>query len=284
MLLGSPAGIEPSNGVASVDDMVSSLADRLQDEPDDVVGWKMLGRSYFELERYEESADAFGRAVELESGSDGQTLADLGQALLMFEPDSINGQAGQLFESSLALSPTNAKALFYGGMAAINRGDGLLGADRWEKLLETSPPPQNVEELLRTRIAILRGETQSQPAPVVAESAPLLTVRVELGEHAAMAVNGDATVFLIARDPNQPSPPIAAIRRKAAELPAEITLSDADAMIPGRVPSAFAELEIVARASVSGNPIAQSGDWFGTARIDKGDDEVLAIQIDQQVP
>jgi hypothetical protein len=55
-------------------------------------------------------------------------------------------------------------------------------------------------------------------------------------------------------------------------------------MIPGRVPSAFEELEIVARASVSGNPIAQSGDWFGSARVNRGSDGVLQIRIDQQVP
>jgi cytochrome c-type biogenesis protein CcmH len=282
--LGSPAGTGSREGVASIDDMVSSLAARLQDEPDDVSGWKMLGRSYFELERYEESADAFGKAVALESANDGQTLADLGQALIMFEPDSINGEAGRLFETALSLSPTNAKALFYGGMTAINRGDNLLGAERWETLLETSPPPQNVAELLQARISILRGETPPELAPAVAESASLLTVRVELGARAATAVNGGATVFLIARDPNQPSPPIAAVRRKAAELPAEITLSDSDAMIPGRVPSAFEELEIVARASVSGNPIAQSGDWFGSARVNRGSDGVLQIRIDQQVP
>ena len=286
--IGSPSGVDSRDAVASIDDMVGSLAARLQAEPGDVAGWKMLGRSYFELERYEEAAGAFSKAVELESASDGQTLASLGEALIMFEPDSITGEAGRLFETALSLSPTNAKALFYGGMAAINRGDNLLAAERWETLLESSPPPPNVEELLRTRIAILRGETPPAaapaPAPVMTGSTSSMTVRVELGEQAAANVRADATIFLIARDPNQPSPPIAAVRRKAAELPADITLSDADAMIPGRVPSAFAELEIVARASVSGNPIAQSGDWFGSARIDRGSDGVLQVRIDQQVP
>lgn len=288
-LLGSPAGTVQPPSIAGIDEMVNSLAERLQDEPDDIAGWKMLGRSYFELERYEESAGAFGRAVELESSSNGETLADLGQATVMFDPDSINGRSGQLFESALALSPTNAKALFYGGMAAINRGDSLLGADRWEKLLQTSPPPQNVADLLRARIALLRGETPAESAPVATEPSPAespkpLTVRVALGTTAESAVNDNATVFLIARDPNQPSPPIAAVRRRASDLPAEITLSDSDAMIPGRVPSAFAELEIVARVSTSGNPIAQSGDWFGSKRVSRSDGTVIDIQIEQQVP
>lgn len=283
-LLGTPSSISSQDDAAYIDDMIGSLTTRLKAKPDDLDGWKMLGESYFELERFEESAEAFAKAVELESSGNGQTLADLGQAIIMFDPDSINDQAGQLFESALVLSPTNAKALFYGGLAAIDRGQPELGADRWEKMLDTSPPPPHVEEMLRARIAVLRGETPPPPAPVEAASSPPLNVRVELSDSARAAVREDATVFVIARDPNQPSPPIAAVRRRVAELPAEITLSDSDAMIPGRVPSAFEELEIVARVSMSGNPISQSGDWFGSKRIGREDGTVVNIRIEQQVP
>jgi hypothetical protein len=55
-------------------------------------------------------------------------------------------------------------------------------------------------------------------------------------------------------------------------------------MIPGRVPSAFAELEIVARVSMSGDPIARSGDWFGSRTVRNVAGSSLAIRIDQQVP
>jgi len=282
--IGTPSGAEAPELAPGIDDMVASLAARLEEDPDDLASWKMLGRSYFELGRYRESSEAFGKAVALESSNNGQTLADLGQSVLMDDPESIYSRAGQLFESALALSPANPKALFYGGMAAINRGDPLLGADRWEKLLATSPPPPNVEELLRSRIAILRGETPAEIPAEPQESAPVLKVRIELGDEVRPVVSGDASVFLIARDPGQPSPPIAAIRRKASELPADVSLSDSDAMIPGRVPSGFAELEIVARVSMSGDPIARSGDWFGVKRVRWDETDTVQIRIDQQVP
>jgi cytochrome c-type biogenesis protein CcmH len=67
-------------------------------------------------------------------------------------------------------------------------------------------------------------------------------------------------------------------------LPTVVTLSDSDAMIPGRVPSAFAELEIIARVSMSGDPIAKTGDWFGSLTHRNGSNDPLAILIDQQVP
>ena len=107
---------------------------------------------------------------------------------------------------------------------------------------------------------------------------------MSLGGSALDAVAPGSTIFIIARDPAQPSPPIAAVRRRANELPSAITLTDADAMIPGRLLSGFDRLEIVARASTSGQPMAQSGDWFGAAELDTGESRSLSIIIDQQVP
>jgi cytochrome c-type biogenesis protein CcmH len=156
----------------------------------------------------------------------------------------------------------------------------MLGAERWEALLATSPPP-NVQEILRQQIAELRGEN---PAPAVSAATGSLNVSVSLGD-AAMAANlPDSTVFLIARDPAQPSPPIAAVRLRLAELPTEISIGDADAMIPGRVPSAFDRLEIIARVSLAGQPIAASGDWYGDAIIDTSNPGEVQITINQQVP
>jgi len=284
--IGSPHGGPAAESVPSIEEMTDSLAARLKDNPQDIAGWKMLGRSLLQLRRLPESIAAFEKAVELESGRDAQTLADLGEAIFMNDQSSITARAGQLFETALSIAPGNPKALFYAGLVAINRGDSQLGADRWEALL-ASPQPKEIEDILRTRIAELRGEPPPSLAAMADSSAEPglgISIDVELSTEAESAVLPDATVFVIARDPAQPSPPIAAVRRRAAELPAVITLSDADAMIPGRVPSAFAELELIARVSMSGNPIAQSGDWFGTLTIQRGNSESVRIRIDQQVP
>ena len=285
--IGSPNGGPAAEAMPSIDEMVASLAARLEKNPDDLAGWKMLGRSYFNLQRIPEAIAAFERAVELESGNDAQTLADLGEAMLMGDQSSITGRAGQLFEMALSISPANPKALFYAGLVAINRGDPELAADRWEALL-ASPQPQEIETILRQKIAELRGDAiapaAGSPGPVVAQATAGLNINVALSDAARTAVRPEATVFVIARDPAQPSPPIAAVRRKASELPSMVFLSDADAMIPGRVPSAFEELELIARVSASGNPIAQTGDWFGTRIIRNGNSEDIHIRIDQQVP
>lgn len=271
-------------GPGDIEEMVASLSSRLESNPNDIAGWKLLGRSYSVMRRYPEAIAAYERAVELESSSNGQTLVDLGEAVFMNDSQSLAGRAGQLFESSIAVTPDNPKSLFYSGLSAAERGDQVLAAERWEALLATSPPPE-IESVLTQRIAEWRGVAPEAVQPAAAESASAsLLISMSLAPSAQAAVDPAATVFLIARDPAQPSPPIAAVRRKAGELPIEITLTDSDAMIPGRLISGFRQLEIVARVSASGQPTAQTGDWFGSAQMDTAETRNLGIVIDQQVP
>jgi cytochrome c-type biogenesis protein CcmH len=268
----------------SVDAMMSSLEQRLAEQPDDLDGWKMLGRSAIHLEDWPKAVTAFERAVELESATNAQTLADLGEAMLNNDWNTITGRAGDLFENAIVISPTNHKALFYAGVAAVERGNLELGAERWEALLAQSPPPE-VQAILRERIAVWRGE-EPAATPAVATGEAVIEVDLSLSADASEAVGPDATVYIIARDPAQPSPPVAAVRRKASELPLTVTLGDGDSMIPGRLLSSFRQLEIVARASISGEPLARAGDWYGQETIDPGAGgiaDAVRIHIEQRV-
>ncbi|HEX7720348.1 MAG TPA: hypothetical protein VF389_11125 [Woeseiaceae bacterium] len=268
---------------ATIDEMVASLAARLEENPDDLNGWTMLGRSYVQMQRYPEAVAAYARAAALESTPNAQTLADFGEAVVLSETGRISDRAEQLFENALGLDSNNPKALFYGGIAAIERNDRVLAAARWEALLALAPPPE-IQDVLRQRIAEWRGlEPPALTSETATGSAAVITARVSLAADAAARIAPNATVFIIARDPDQPSPPIAATRRLASELPATVTLGDADAMIPGRLLSGFDRLEIIARASTSGEPIAQAGDWYGEKIMVVSDSADVEIVIENEV-
>lgn len=277
----------PSGSVASVEQMVASLDARLQENPNDVNGWKMLGRSYMELGDLPRAISAFEKAVALENGNNGETLISLGEAVLSNDRSSIDGRAGELFESGLALAPSSPRGLFYGGFSAIQRGDRALAADRWEMLLAQGPPPE-IRDVLELRIAEWRGQplpqTGSSAAPPAApRSQAVVNVDISLSDAAGEVVGSNSSVFVIARDPAQPSPPIAVARRTVADLPATVGISDTDAMIRGRVPSAYEELEVIVRVSRSGQPIAQPGDWFGQQLVRPAESASASIVVDQQV-
>ena len=55
--------------LADVDTMIERLAARLETEPDDVKGWGTLGWSYFQMARYEQAANAYAKALELDPSS-----------------------------------------------------------------------------------------------------------------------------------------------------------------------------------------------------------------------
>lgn len=289
---GVPSGAAQQPDVDSVADMVASLAARLEQQPDDVGGWQMLARSYMTLGNFPEAVAAYQRLAELESGQNAQTLVDLGIAMAQADGQQLTPRAVAAFHNALALDPNHPEALFYAGIIAFNRGNPSLAADRWEKLLATGPPPE-IEQLLRERIAVWRGEAPvAAPAPPpaapaepsgAAQTAPVVRAAISVSAEANAALPEDATVFVIARDPAQPSPPIAVTRRRLSEFPAVVELGDGDSMIPGRTLSGFAQFELVARVSLSGSPASQPGDWFGAAIVRPGEQPEIDLAIDERV-
>jgi cytochrome c-type biogenesis protein CcmH len=65
------AASTPADGnlLPDVNVMIERLAARLETAPGDVKGWRMLGWSYFNMERYEQAAAAYAKAVELDPSS-----------------------------------------------------------------------------------------------------------------------------------------------------------------------------------------------------------------------
>ncbi len=278
-----------------MDEAIAALVARLEKNPDDLNGWKMLGRSQLTMRNYAGAADALERAMELENGQDAQTLVDLAVAVANRDGTPIEeGRAADLLNNALKLDPNNQPALFYSGIAAANRGDTDTAADLWERLLGLGAP-EDIRQVLEQNVAIWRGEepppaAATAPAPAMApepEAIPddaIISARVSLSEQAMAAMTSDASVFIIARDPNAPSPPIAVSRRMLSELPATVSMTDAQSMVAGRNLSAFAEIELLARVSLSGGPAAQSGDWYGSRIVRPAEADSVNLTIDQQVP
>ena len=120
--------------------------------------------------------------------------------------------------------------------------------------------------------------------PAVAGPDTVVSVRVSLAEEALAVIEQDPVVFIIARDPAQPSPPIAVVRRVLSDLPAQIDFTDGDSMMQGRSLSMFEEFELTARVAVSGQRTQQSGDWFGSVLVKPAESASVELSISEQVP
>ena len=103
-------------------EMVASLARRLEAEPDDFDGWAMLGQSLLTLEQPAEAADAFERALALDD-SYAALWASLGQARVFAAGGEITPQARNAFTEALERDPGEVRARFFLAEAAYQDGD-----------------------------------------------------------------------------------------------------------------------------------------------------------------
>jgi cytochrome c-type biogenesis protein CcmH len=141
-----------SPGVQSPEGMVEKLVHRLNDHPDDVAGWLMLGRSYVALQEYPLAVRAYERADRVAGGRSADALVGEAEALTLSDDSQLTGEAGRLIERALAIDPSSPQALFFGAAAALRRGELPLARTRFTKLL-TLDPPQRIKTILEQEIS-----------------------------------------------------------------------------------------------------------------------------------
>jgi cytochrome c-type biogenesis protein CcmH len=155
-----------SPGVESPEGMVERLVHRLNDHPDDIAGWLMLGRSYVALQEYPLAVRAYERADRVAGGHNADALVGEAEALTLTDDSQLTGQAGQLIERALAIEPSSPQALFFGAAAAMRRGELPLARARFSKLL-TLNPPANIKAILEKEISGIDRQLagRADPAP-----------------------------------------------------------------------------------------------------------------------
>lgn len=268
-------GVEAASA-QTVIDMVDQLAKRLHTPAgqSDQQGWNMLGHSYMIMGRYGDALDAFGHARQLDHDSDPQVLASYAEALSISDPDAFMSKAEPLFEKVLQMDPNNTQALWYGGLGALQRGDKALAIKRWDAVLAQDPPADY-------RAYIEKAIADAGGTPAAAVAGVSISVHVSLAPAlAAQASPGDAVFVYVRPASGEAGPPLAAKRLQVKDLPIDMQLSDQDAVVPGRVISAYAAVTVIARVSKSGTAAPHQGDLMGQKDWKQAGGKPLAIVID----
>ena len=281
LVVGTPAAIvreaEQQVTAAQVEAMVARLAARLRENPEDVDGWKLLGRSYGVMGRYAEAADAYARAA-MRSPRDAQLLADFADVLAMARGQSLQGEPEQLALRALELEPGNLKALALAGSAAFERKDFAAAASYWERMLAHVQPGSEDARSIEQNVAEARSLVREKPASSTGVRGTV-SLAPKLKEKAAP----DDTVFVFARAAEGPPMPLAVARVRVRDLPYRFVLDDSMAMSPAMKLSAFPRVVVAARVSKSGTATAQPGDLQGASAPVSNDDGAVNVVIDSLV-
>ena len=137
----SAESMTPEDRSAMIEGMVSGLAARLAEEPDDIEGWTMLARSYGVLNQFEESADAYARAVELDPKNLDLRIGHAESLLnaLNRAAKPIDERADAAIEEVAKIDPEHPFALYFQGLAASQRGEANEARAHWTKLIAIMP-------------------------------------------------------------------------------------------------------------------------------------------------
>jgi len=172
LALSTPPGTEPAapqttakpqTSLPSVEEMTQRLQTKLQRNPQDVEGWRMLGWAYFNIEHFADAADAYSKAIELRPDA-AEYRSARGEALVRDAGGTVSAAAKTDFEEALKLEPKDARARFFIGLAKQQDGDKAAALSDWTTLLAEANPSEPWFADLKQRLAELQRELGDQGA------------------------------------------------------------------------------------------------------------------------
>ncbi|MBX2805916.1 MAG: tetratricopeptide repeat protein, partial [Hyphomicrobiales bacterium] len=137
--------------IEQVQTMVKRLEERVKSNPEDADGWRLLGWSYYNLEAFDDSVNAYHRALKLQEDNTG-VRALLGEAMVKQAGGRVTEEALAEFEKVRAATPNDERALFFRGMAEEQKGNPQGAIDEWMALYKTAPKDAEWASDLRDRI------------------------------------------------------------------------------------------------------------------------------------
>lgn len=330
--VGLPAALDPkvaagasppgAFGDHQMEELVTQLAQKVRERPDDVQGWSLLARSYNAMGRTKEALDAYAHLAKI-APNDPQVLADYADALALSRGKNLSGEPAEIVQRALRIDPNHPKSLALAGTVSLNEGRFAESVAYWERLYRTLPPDsqdlqeiRNIIEDVRSRSAaagkpLPPSKVASGPAPGVAarpaapppppmapaavpmppaapKAAPVpgkgISGTVKIADALAGRISPTDTLFIYARAAQGSRMPLAILRGGARELPKSFDLDDSMGMAPNVKLSETASVVIEARVSKAGNAMAQPGDLIGTSAPVAPGAKGVSIVIDKVVP
>jgi cytochrome c-type biogenesis protein CcmH len=263
---------------------VQRLAERMKAQPDSVEGWALLGRSYAQMQRFDQARDAYAQAVQRKD-DDPQLLADYADALAMTQGRRLDGEPERLVLRALQIDPDHIKSLALAGTAAMARGDAAGAVKHWTRARALVPAESPLAQGLDSGLAEARraGAAPAMPSPASAPQSggPGLRVTVSLAPALAARVQPGDTLFVFARAAEGPRMPLAIVRRPAGQAPVTVQLDDSSAMTAQMKLSTTPKVVVVARVSRQGSATPAAGDLEGQSapRANRGELQLLIDRV-----
>jgi cytochrome c-type biogenesis protein CcmH len=273
LMVGTPVALNAVQAQApiSMEQALAQLRTHLAEQPDDVRGWMVLAQTSSMLHQPADARDAYDHVLKL-APNHAEAMVGWAEADSMARSDhQITGRALELLKHAVSLQPDSQRGLWLLGIGQFQQGDYANAAATWRILQPQLEPGSKVAEAVAMQIAVAQSRAGKSPAgdssvgAAAAAQQPALRVQVSLAPALKKKLKPGDVLFVYARAAEGPPMPLAAVKRDAGTLPLEVTLTDAMAMTPTARLSSASKVEVGARISHDGQPIARAGDLEGSA-------------------
>ncbi len=138
----------------SIEDLLKVAEKRLQSNPDDVDGWKVVVPVYMRMKRYQDAENAYQNILRVE-GRSAEYLLKLADVYIEQEQGQINDKAKSLITEVLSVDKENAIAKFYTGIIEL-QNDNLEGTRQiWQTMIDGAKGDEEWLPVIKGRLAEL---------------------------------------------------------------------------------------------------------------------------------
>jgi len=251
------------------------LRTALQDDPQNLNDWTMLGRLGMVLNNATNASQAFQRALQL-APDNLELQQDYAEVLTRSSDPQDNRQANVMLKDLLKRDHSNVRTLSLLAFNAFEQQqyDQAIGA--WQVMLKLLPAGDKRITMIERSIEQAKTDAGQQNSH--------LALTVSLTPQAEKMLPQGGVLYISVSDGVSPVP-VAVKRLPLSHFPLSLTLDDSNAMMPDRLLSAQHQVQVRVRISRDGSANPQSGDWFGLSAITPWDGhQQLAVEINQQQP
>ncbi len=144
-----------------IEAMVAKVEARLRSHPDDGAGWNVIAPVYMRLQRFNDAAEAFGKAMAL-LGETPERLAGLGEASIAANDGVASMLARAALQKALQQRPDLFRARFLLALADETSGDKVAARAGYEVLLKSSLAPE-WRQAVEAKLAALDRKPLAEP-------------------------------------------------------------------------------------------------------------------------
>ena len=146
--------------------LVNRLAEKLQEQPDNLDGWVLLARTLSRMKRYEDSARTYLQATKL-APKDADLYVAAAENYFYLAEGVVSDAALSNFKKAYTLDPLHPGARYYMAIYDLQDGRASDALDKWIALYQDSDETEPYMPLLSERIRELGGQTGRDVAKIL---------------------------------------------------------------------------------------------------------------------